>query len=577
MLKKTLNNNQLLDMNKYIFCSLLMTLAFAANLSAQNDLPSEQVEVVKIFEAQLAESEKVTVDPVLPEVDTAAKKQVYKIPAKSFSIEYPAPRIRPLTFKPDQEIAEAYKFYSKLGGGVPASVYGEGAFNTSIPRGEKESLDVGLNLLHHSANFSDDEVENQSFGLTKASGQGTYYFSQGYAVSANMGYTANRVNYYGYNLDPLYKRGPQESEAVRQRFGIFDLGASIFNGVETAGDFNYKAGIDFYAMGDDFAARETGFVVNAEATKWINKKHSFDLGLVTDFTWYDDTLSRAEALHNYTLHPAFTYHGNAFKFKAGGRIVSHDDEFLFFPDLEFALNLSGKALSLLLGLDGNLQKNTLRSLSTYNPYIHTRLSDGSIRNTSYFDAFAGVRGNFKFLEYSVRVGYKPTNDLALYYARVVDAGNDPVPADYTFDVIYDDINVINISGYVKANPLKNLSLTATVSQNIFDKVNEFKAWHLPVFQANLLAQYHGADNKFKARLQLFLENGVFSNTRGGSNVNRWDRLDPLYDLSVGGEYWFSKNFGAFIDANNLLNNKRERWLFYPTYGINLLGGITARF
>ena len=218
-------------MKNYFFCSLLATLAFAAKLSAQNDLPSEQVEVVKIFEAKLAESNKVAVDPVLPEMDTAAKKQEYQVPPKSFAVEYPAPRIRPLTFKPDQEIAEAYKFYSKLGGGVPASLYGEGAFNTSIPRGEKESMDIGLSLLHHSANFSDQEVENQRFGLTKAAGQGTYFFSQGYAVSANMGYTANQVSYYGYNFDPLYKRGSQEREAVRQRFGIFDLGDSSFNGV----------------------------------------------------------------------------------------------------------------------------------------------------------------------------------------------------------------------------------------------------------------------------------------------------------------------------------------------------------
>jgi hypothetical protein len=40
---------------------------------------------------------------------------------------------------------------------------------------------------------------------------------------------------------------------------------------------------------------------------------------------------------------------------------------------------------------------------------------------------------------------------------------------------------------------------------------------------------------------------------------------------------FHKNFGAFVDLNNLANNKRERWYLYPQFGLNILAGITARF
>ncbi|MBK9015757.1 MAG: hypothetical protein IPM82_17780 [Saprospiraceae bacterium] len=72
-----------------------------------------------------------------------------------------------------------------------------------------------------------------------------------------------------------------------------------------------------------------------------------------------------------------------------------------------------------------------------------------------------------------------------------------------------------------------------------------------------------------------LQDGVTANDRGG--INRWTELNALYDVSVGGEYWFVKKFGAFLEVNNLLNNKRQRWIYYPTYGINVLGGITARF
>ncbi|MBI5914010.1 MAG: hypothetical protein HY842_01420, partial [Bacteroidetes bacterium] len=281
------------------------------------------------------------------------------------------------------------------------------------------------------------------------------------------------------------------------------------------------------------------------------------------------TLEVAQTLHNYTLSPSFTFHANSVKVKLGAKLVSSGDEFLPFPDVEVVVNLTGNELAFYTGLEGDLQKNTFRSLAAYNPYIHTRLSDGTIRNTKYYHVYAGIRGNLKVFEYTFQAGYKPTNDLALYYFRF----EEDLISD--FDVRYDDVNVINLSGSVKATVMKNLTVTGTLNQNFFDTNDEFRAWHLPALDANFQAIYTTSDNKLQAKAQLFLQNGVSANKIGG--VNRWDNLGALYDVSLGGEYWFAKRFGAFLEVNNLLNNKRERWRYYPTYGLNVLGGITARF
>ena len=193
-----------------------------------------------------------------------------------------------------------------------------------------------------------------------------------------------------------------------------------------------------------------------------------------------------------------------------------------------------------------------------------------MKNTKYFNVYAGVKGSLKMFEYMLQGGYKPTNDLALYFYR----HQSDLLSD--FDIIYDDWNIINIRASLKATVLKNLTLTGTLSQNIFDGSNseEFKAWHLPALDVNVLAVYTTSDNKLRAKAQLNLQNGVPANEIG---TNRWSELNGLYDVSVGAEYWFLKKFGAFLEVNNLLNNKRERWYSYPTYGVNVLGGITARF
>jgi outer membrane receptor protein involved in Fe transport len=51
----------------------------------------------------------------------------------------------------------------------------------------------------------------------------------------------------------------------------------------------------------------------------------------------------------------------------------------------------------------------------------------------------------------------------------------------------------------------------------------------------------------------------------------------LFDLGIGGSYWFTNNIGVFLDINNILNNKRARWANYPTIGTNFLGGVTVKF
>jgi hypothetical protein len=348
------------------------------------------------------------------------------------------------------------------------------------------------------------------------------------------------------------------------------LGAKIFNGVQTAGDINYSAGFDFYAMGDEFAANETGFDLKLNATKWIRGKHSFDIGIRTDFTNFKVN-GVEQTLHNYWLTPSFTFHGSAIKIKAGVNLASHNDEYLPFPEAEVVVNLTGNELAFYTGITGGLDKNTFRSLTTYNPYLNTQFPDETLRNTKYFNVYAGLKGNLKFLEYMVQGGYKPTNDLPLYFFRHIDDNL----LIHDFDIRYDDVNIINISASLKATILKNLALTGTLSQNIYDTNDEQKAWHLPALDVNFMAVYTTSDNKLKAKAQLNLQDGVTANDLGG--VNRWTNLNALYDISLGGEYWFVKKFGAFLEVNNLLNNKRQRWIYYPTYGVNVLAGITARF
>ncbi len=54
-------------------------------------------------------------------------------------------------------------------------------------------------------------------------------------------------------------------------------------------------------------------------------------------------------------------------------------------------------------------------------------------------------------------------------------------------------------------------------------------------------------------------------------------LSGAADLSAGLEFAINKKFSAWLDVNNIFNNKYERWNNYEVYGLNVLGGVIVKF
>ena len=542
-----------LPKNIILFCFLIAS-TLGNTMYAQGNLETGEVEVIKDFDARLEDTEKVTIKPSLPNTNRQASAQTYNIPPRTLQVEYVAPKIRPIAMRGDK-LPPAYNSYLKLGGGVPTTTFGEFAYSKFF----NEQLDVGLNLKHHQANF--DNREHQRFMENSGTLKGTFYTDQGYAFGGNLGYSADQVHYYGFDNDLV----SFERAEVKQNFNTFDLGVNFFNGERTQGDINYRASANFYNTRDDFAARENHFDAGFGATKWFGEKHSLDIDLKTDLTTYRDSVR--QRLNNFFINPAFTFHNENIKAKVGVNLAAVNEEFSVFPDVEVSANIVGNKFTAFVGAEGGLEKNTLRSLSDYNPFINT-FGSLQIRNTDYNHFYGGLRGSVGSFNYKGQIGFKRANDLALFL------NSEPDSLTFTtFDVIYDTVNIFNIQGSIGATILKVVDLSGTISFNQFDLDNQERAWHLPAFEANFTGVYRLLEDKFRLKGELYVANGVPYQQADGTAEN----LNALLDVSVGGEYILTENIGAFIELNNLLNNRRERWVNYETFGINILAGVTAKF
>ncbi|PHI21226.1 hypothetical protein CEQ90_04200 [Lewinellaceae bacterium SD302] len=545
-----------------VFKYILFTTCFLTSLQllaqSGNDLPSDQVDVVRNFEARLAEASRIPVTPVLPPADTSIRRQQYNVMARPLNVDYPAPIIRPKGIARDRA-ESTQNGLVKLGAGFPGAFYGDLSYHIT----GLEDFDLGFKAHRHSFN-NNSNVENQRSADTKLGAEGTYYSDKGFAINLGADYSGQTRYFYGYNF-PLGETDTVPSfdqEDVRQRFNILDFKGKVFNGVRTQADFDYSAEVDFYILDAINATRENSFALTLNATKWINDRDALDIKLVTDFTNFRDTSK--QSLNNFSLNPAYTLAvSDELKLRIGANLTSNNDNFNIFPDVEVNTIVVPGVANAFIGAKGGLRKNSYRSLIEFNPFMKDRLR---IRNSEVTHLYGGVSGAVFGLPYRAEVGYQNVKRLALFN---VDR-NLELPR---FDVQYDTARIVSLQGTVTVPIIENLDISATATQRFYSLEREDKPWHLPSFSLNTAAIYTLSDQGIQIRADLFVENGVPYRNLDGEAEN----LNALFDLSLSGEYGVTENIGVWLQLNNLANNKRQRFVQYPTIGINVLGGVSIRF
>ncbi|OAV45380.1 hypothetical protein A3850_013150 [Lewinella sp. 4G2] len=526
---------------------------------AQPGIENSDVTVVSTFSARLTDAEKVRVSPTPPPADTARARQQYLISDLPLSMEYPAPIIRPRGIS-KEKAPPAKNGYINLGAGFPNALYGDLSYDlTGV-----DNADLGIFAKHYSLN-NNGNVENQRSSDSEFGVNGSYLFDQGFAIKGGLGYETLSRYYYGYNFAPR----PDSIEApsfdeddVRQRLNTFSVNAEIFNGTRTAADIDYSAGVSMYIMDADPAVRENNLDINIGGTKWISDEKPLDLKFRADFTSFRDTSK--QNLTNLYLMPSYTtpIAGKA-RLKVGVNLTSQEDDFDVFPNFSVNAPIVEGLISGFLGWDGGLQNNTLKTLSEYNPWIDTRLR---VRTSEFWRIFGGVDGTFSGISYRFEADYKNVDNLATY---LLDRGQD-IPK---FDVLYDDAEIFTLQASGTMEPTEDLRINGSVAQRFYSMENLEANWHLPGFTLNLGAAHQFLEDKLTVGADFYVENGLPFQTEEGDV----DNLNPLLDFSLNADFSINETFGLWARVNNLLNNKRERFVQYPTIGTNLLVGASAKF
>lgn len=528
---------------------LVLLIAQSDPAYTQGTLPVEEIEVIKHFDARLIETKKVELFPVLPDADTSSRQYTYDLSLENPPITYLPPQIRPLAVRPETP-PPSYKGHLRAGYGAPNAALG----NLSYHLAGDGPLQLLVTAHHHSANNKQRYL--QRFSDSGGALDAGYVVSPALAVQGRIAYDYDRIYYYGLRENDFF---PYTDES--RDFKLLSARAGISNPEPTKREINYSASLGFYNLQDDLGTKEDGLDLRAGGEKWFAGRHVLALHLIGDLSTLSDTEEKRN-LNNLMLQPAFTYHHDRFSAKAGLNLAIHEAQAYIFPDVALAVRLSGYQIIAFAEATGDLRKNNLRTLTDYNPFVHQRID--TIRNTEYRSYAAGVKGRINKIEYSGKAGYSTVKHLALFL---------PDRFDYRkFQPLYDDGSMIRIEGVVKTDLLPNVQAGASVAKLFYDLGTEEEPWHLPSFEASLFATCIALNNKLQLRGAVNFENGVPYRDNFGDVY----KLNALIDISFGADYYITRHIGVFLHANNLADNRRERWVRYPTFGINGVAGVLVR-
>ena len=559
------NNKSLSFLVKNICLPTIMLSVFSLqNGISQEDLPSGKVEVIKNYDAKLFDAEKLPLQGLLPNDDGIEKEYKYELNPlsrdKKMDIKYDAPNIRPVTMSAEK-LPESYKGYLKLGSGYPASAFLEAAYSHT----NQKSYFIDIFGKHYGI-FSSPR-ESQVFSETSLGVSGTNYLEAGVAVNAHVGLDLNNYRFFGgYNEgDTIFPGDP-----AKRKFTNIGAGLKIFNSKKNSNDIDFWAGFDIYGYKDNFAATERGFGLDIGATKWIAEKHNFTLQITNSLLAYGDT--EKGKTNNVNIKPSFTFHGDVFKIKLGVNLVNSPEGFGFFPDLEASANIAGPSIMVFAGAAGDMYQNSFKRVSTLNPFVQTHFAEAAVTqvgegpfNTKYYDFYGGIGGGFKSIKYRIKAGYKTNDNYALFIQQATDLRQ--------FDILVDDVNIIYIGGELSATFFEKLTTSVNFLQQGASPRVQSKAYGIVPFQLGFNASWLTFEDKFRLKGDLNIASGSPYRNRFGSVGNG----NPLFDLSLRGEYYFTEKFGAFLGLNNVASVKYQRWYRYPSYGFNVLGGISVRF
>lgn len=542
--------------NKTLFLILAISLVAGLPVAAQTDTSTTMsIDIKSDYEPKVSAANKIITKPDIQEIKGNTPSFTYDLPNFAYAV---LP-----TYKPAKAIGikselddPLFGNYFKLGTGNYLTPFAE----VRIHSVRNKNYNYGFYGKHLSANAG--KPENADFSDNHLGVIGSKIGNRG-VLTGKLNYERHVVHYYGYDADSF----SFEKRQINQIFNDFN-GSALYDRGYNEKRIGTKLGFDFYTFGTHGNRRENDFEATFQSKFKLPKKQEINVDAKVDFTNILDNAEQSLSRTFVRILPSYDFRYKKIDFKIGANAVisldsTKENAFRLYPNISAEHFLVPKKVLAFAGINGDVKKNSLRQLSYVNPFINNAIE---VRNTiNSFNVQGGLKGVLiKQIDYLLKVRYSVDNDLPLYLT-------DSTPTR-SFGIVYDDVQTVAFTTGLGFRLDEKFFVQFKTTLYNYKTEVEDQAWQLPAIDADLNMRYTLA-KKLNLRVQLYAI-GERNQRDMFTTEKAVEKLPAFLDVNVMADYRYKKNISFFMNVNNISNSRYQKWYAYPSFGLNLLAGIT---
>jgi len=570
-------------LSKLIYTTLLFLTAGTFSVKAQDKKTTdkkttetkteekavtEEIEVVRPYKPILAEAVKLRRSPDLNDVKTYKAKFNYSLTDRKLELNSDINKLYAQEVAAERQ-TEIINNYVKAGLGSAGTILGEAYINM----GRDEALQAGGFFRHFS---QEGKLEGQKFNQQQLTVFGRSIGEKA-VLSGRVNYERKGLYFYGYDeLNPLRNLDPQ-----KQAFNFIEAEGEIVNKyTEDENALSYAAKINGYIWGDQLSAKENVVTINGYVNKRIS---SFNLGLAAS-TELGKTKDELTSVSNnlLRLNPYIRLQANGIKITAGINFVQEFgavSKSRIFPAVTADFTLIPDYLQIFAEVKGDVNRTSMKDLTDENPFLNSNINiQNSIEKFSFSAGIKGTGG--PGFGYKARVYRKEITDMPLFVNNFNDFNK--------FDVIYDfgNMKLLGLEGELSVQVSDQLKWTGKLNLEDYKPSNETYSWFKPQLRISSNLDYKITD-KIGFNAAVAIQDASNAKVYTSAPADPYLIPDPanetvtsvkgFVDLGIGATYKINNKFSAFAKANNLLNTKYSRYLYYQSIGVSVFGGISYSF
>ncbi len=538
---------------------IVLSVATLSSLQAQKkgtqafDTAKKTVVVTSAYKPVLKPAAKINFSAASPAADTAKPVLLYNVPAQNLFFTYQPASLKPLALSIDTAITWENTNFVKLGVGNYRTPFAQAGF--SFGDGKNSIVNIHAKQISQKGN-----LPFQQYSHSNADILGVFSTQNNTEWRGKLGFDNSTQYFYGVPDASKYTK-----DSLRQRFNTLSGMVGFRNKEVNSYGISYDPTVSLNFFADNRKGKETSFVLNAPLTKTFTENFAINVGLTADLTNYKTYNSEKSITNNlYYLSPSLVAKRPNFSLNAGITPSWDNKAFSLLPNLSALIKVKDEQFVLQAGWIGYYQKNTYQTLASFNPWI---AQPASLKNTKTRESYFGFKGSAgSHFSYNAKLSVFSYKNMALFLNDTLDGK--------TFRTIYEpSMRAIKIHGEIGYTFQERFSLLGGASINRYTGLEQNdKAWGLlPVEINGALRWKLLKDLQFKS--DVFFWDGPRYLTKAGESK----RLKGAYDVNAGVEFTIMPKLNLWLQFNNILNNKYERWNQYQVLGFNVLGGIVYSF